>query len=113
MKIGIITHYEVHNHGAILQLNALIKVLEKKKIKAFALRFDKNYDFVGPELKHKYEIGIRSIPLYINYLRRQGIKQTLFNIKKKSLLEGFKSKYDLVNGYYTEYKKLDAVCIGS
>lgn len=29
MKIGIITHYDVHNHGAILQMNALIKVLKK------------------------------------------------------------------------------------
>ena len=27
MKIGIITHYDVHNHGALLQLNALIRIL--------------------------------------------------------------------------------------
>lgn len=29
MDIGIITHYDVHNHGALLQLNALCKVLKK------------------------------------------------------------------------------------
>ena len=29
MKIGIITHYDVHNHGALLQLNALVQVLRK------------------------------------------------------------------------------------
>ena len=30
MKFGIITHYDVHNHGAILQMNALKKVLEQR-----------------------------------------------------------------------------------
>ncbi len=30
MKIGIITHYNVHNHGALLQLYALKRVLEEK-----------------------------------------------------------------------------------
>lgn len=113
MNIGIITHYDVHNHGAILQLNALTKVFARKNIEAFALRFEKNYDFIGHELKHKYDIGIRSIPIYVNYLRRQGTKQTIFNIKKKRLLETFKSENGLVGGYYTDYKDLDAVCIGS
>lgn len=28
MKYGIITHYDVHNHGAVLQLNALINCLQ-------------------------------------------------------------------------------------
>jgi len=113
MTIGIITHYDVHNHGAILQLNALTKVFAEKNIKAFALRFEKNYDFIGHELKHKYDIGVRSIPIYMNYLRRQGAKQTMFNIKKKRLLESFKSKNGLVGEYYTDYKDLNGVCIGS
>lgn len=48
MKYGIITHYDVHNHGAVLQLNALIKVLKRDfGIDAKALQFDKNYDFTG------------------------------------------------------------------
>lgn len=55
MKYGIITHYDVHNHGAILQMNALIKVLKRDfNIDAQALRFDKNYDFMGRALKAKY-----------------------------------------------------------
>ena len=31
MKYGIITHYDVHNYGDVLQLNALIKVLKHLK----------------------------------------------------------------------------------
>lgn len=31
MKYGIITHYNVHNDGAVFQLNALIKVLKQLK----------------------------------------------------------------------------------
>ena len=65
MKYGIITHYDVHNHGALLQLNALKQVLKNLDIEATALRFDKNYDFIGSALKAKYEIGFKSLNIYI------------------------------------------------
>ena len=56
MKYGIITHYDVHNHGAVLQLNALVLALRKRYgVEAQALQFDKNYDFMGRELKAKYD----------------------------------------------------------
>ena len=46
MKYGIITHYDVHNHGASLQLNALVKVLKRDfNVDAQALRLDTNYDY--------------------------------------------------------------------
>lgn len=61
MRIGIITHYDVHNHGALLQLNALIKILSKQGIQAQALQYDKNYDFLGVKLKNKYNISVKSI----------------------------------------------------
>lgn len=32
MEIGILTYYGVHNHGAVLQVNALKMVLEEKGI---------------------------------------------------------------------------------
>ena len=31
IDIGIITHYDVHNHGALLQLNALVKTLQREE----------------------------------------------------------------------------------
>lgn len=113
MKFGIITHYDVHNHGALLQLNALIQVLANKGIEAYALQFDKNYDFLGVKLKNKYNISIKSIPFYLKYLKEQGLKKTLFNIKKRKILEKFKREQLLIGGYYTDEKDLNAVIIGS
>lgn len=114
MKIGIITHYDVHNHGAILQMNALIKVLRLKfNADAHALQFDKNYDFLGRELKAKYEIGIKSVGIYVKYLFDRGLKVFLFNVKKKGLFEEFKKRENLIGDYYSESENLDAVIIGS
>jgi len=63
MNIGIITHYDVHNHGALLQLNALVSCLKRQGHNAKALQFDKNYDFLGHTFKSKYNISINSIPV--------------------------------------------------
>ena len=58
-KVGIITHYDVHNHGAHLQLYALVKCLAKLGYEAKALRFQKNYDFMGgAEAGKKYNVRI-------------------------------------------------------
>ena len=114
MKYGIITHYDVHNHGAILQMNALIKVLKKNfDIDAQALQFDKSYDFMGRQWKVKYELGIKSIGIYIKYLLERGLKIFLFNVKKKGLFEDFKTKENLIGEFYADAKGLDAVVIGS
>lgn len=114
MKYGIITHYDVHNHGAILQMNALVKVLKKDfDIDAQALQFDKSYDFIGQQWKAKYEPSIKSIGIYIKYLIERGLRIFLFNIKKKFLFESFKAKENLIGEFYAEAKDLSAVIIGS
>lgn len=114
MTYGIITHYDVHNHGALLQLNALVQVLRQRfGIGAAALRFDKNYDFLGHELKVKYEISLRSSGVYLRYLRENGLRRMLFNVKKKQILDNFKRRQSLAGDYYTAYEKLDGVIVGS
>lgn len=113
MKIGIITHYDVHNHGALLQLNALIRILSSLGIEAQALQYDKNYDFLGINLKNKYNISIKSIYFYINYIKKEGLKKTLFNIKKKKTLDLFKKRNNLIGEYYSQTKNIDAIVIGS
>jgi len=114
MTYGIITHYDVHNHGALLQLNALVQTLRRQfGIVSYALQFDKNYDFLGRGLKAKYEISLRSVGIYLKYLRESGVGRFLFNVKKKKLLDGFKTKNHLVGDYYTEVGKLNGVVIGS
>lgn len=113
MKYGIITHYDVHNHGALLQLNGLVKVLKGFDIEACALQFEKNYDFLGLEMKSKYEISIKSFGVYFNYLKERGLRQTLYNYKKKKVLDKFRFQEQLVGDYYTDCGELDGVVIGS
>lgn len=113
MDIGIITHYDVHNHGALLQLNALCKVLKGIGYEAAALQFEKNYDFLGVELKNKYNISLRSIPYYLGYLAKKGVSKTCYNVQKKRTLDKFKVHEKLVGDYYTQYKSMKAVIVGS
>ncbi len=112
-NVGIITHYDVHNHGAVLQLTALINVLARMGITAKALQFEKNYDFMGHQLKEKYSISAKSMGVYLKYLLSNGLHKTLYNIKKRNTLNGFKSKHNLIGSYYSESPQLDAVIIGS
>lgn len=112
-RFGIITHYDVHNHGALLQLTALIRVLASKGIQANALRFDKNYDFIGHELKARYNVSVSSIGMYVNLLMKRGIGWTLYNFLKRKKLNKFKKQTKIIGNYYSEDKELDAVIIGS
>lgn len=112
-KFGIITHYDVHNHGALLQLTALIRVLEAKGIEARALRFDKNYDFLGPQLKAKYDVSIRAVGLFVKFMLERGLGATLYNFRKRRTLIGYKTKQGIVGDYYSNSPKLDGVIVGS
>lgn len=111
MKIGIMTHYGVHNHGALLQLYALRQVLQGEGNTAKALTFNKNYDFMEGGVDKKYEISWRSIPFYLSYINKIGIRRTFFNYKKKKILDRFRKS--LVGEYYSRAINLDAVFIGS
>lgn len=113
MKIGIITHYDVHNHGAVLQMYALEKVLENFGNEAKGLTFHKNYDFFESYAENKYNISLKSIPYYIGYLMEKGIKKTYFNYKKKQILDNFKFSNKMIGEKSSEAKDLDTVFIGS
>lgn len=52
MKIGILTYYGVHNHGAVLQANALKSVLQKMGHEVSFVSFERNYG-----LKSIFETG--------------------------------------------------------
>ncbi len=112
-KVGIITHYDVHNHGALLQLTALIRVLKSRGISAKALQFDKNYDFIGHKLKVKYDISIKSLTLYLEYLKEKGLKCTWYNYRKRKSLNTYKHNENIVGDYYSESPWLDGVIVGS
>ena len=112
-KIGIITHYDVHNHGAHLQLYALQQVLREFGYNASALRYTKNYDFMPIDSSKKYNITLSSIPFYFRYLMKKGVRKTLFNIKKRKILKDFRKEQNLVGEYYSRETNLDKVVIGS
>lgn len=112
-KFGIITHYDVHNHGALLQLTALIKVLENLGIEAKALRFDKNYDFMGYKMKAKYNPSLQSLGIYLKYIISKGINCTFYNYLKSKTLSKYKKDKEIVGDYYSESPNLDCVIIGS
>ena len=76
MKYGIITHYNVHNHGASLQLNALKKVLKRDfDIDAQALQFETNYDFADKSVKEKHKISIKSVGYFIGYIKAHNLTE--------------------------------------
>lgn len=113
MKIGVITHYDVHNHGALLQMYALQQVLRKFNIEPEGLTFKKNYDFYHEYSEKKYNIGISSIPYYIGYLIKNGFSKTLFNVKKRNKLENFKKEKNMVGRSTIDAVDLKGVFIGS
>ena len=112
-KYGIVTHYMVHNHGAVLQLTALIRTLKKKGIEASALQFEKSYDFMGHAVRAKYEISIKSVGIYIKYLMSEGFRKTWYNFRKSRTLSHFKKETGIIGPYYTDAKDLNGVIIGS
>lgn len=114
MKFGIITHYDVHNHGAFLQLNGLCKVLKYEfNIDAKALQFDKNFDFAENGVKEKHKITFKSIGYFIRYILERGLNIFLFNIKKKLLFSRFIRKENLIGSRCDHTEKLDGVIVGS
>lgn len=113
MKIRILTHHSVFNHGALLQLYSLKKVLEKYDESVCALDYKKNYDFMAEFADLKYNISLKSIPFYMKYLCSKGAGRTLFNIRKKRILDRFKEENALVGEYYSRCKEMDAVFVGS
>ena len=90
--IGILTHYQVHNHGAILQMHGLYHTLEKMGLQPTVLTYRKDFSFIDEKLTNKYSISLKSIPFYLGYLKEQGIAKTLFNFKKHKQLNDFKKQ---------------------
>ena len=114
MNVGIITHYDVHNHGASLQLNALIKVLKLNfGIDAQALQFETNYEFADESIKQKHRISVASIGFFYNYIRERGIRLFLFNIRKKWIFYSFNKREHLIGPDCQACEQLDFVIIGS
>lgn len=92
MRIGILTYYGVHNHGAVLQANALKTVLNSMGHECGFLEFERNYANISQQQAKKYKLGLDSIPFYLQYLQEKGIGNIAYNIGKKRTLADFRAK---------------------
>ena len=91
--IGILTHYQVHNHGALLQMHGLYHTLQNMGLQPRVLTYRKDLSFIDEKLTSKYNISLKSIPFYLGYLKQEGLGKTLFNVKKHKLLNKFKQNH--------------------
>lgn len=112
MKIGILTYYGVHSHGAVLQANATKKVLEEMGHEVEFIKFNRNYDYIPEGNEKKYSMSLSSIKFYLGYLRDRGIGNVLYNVKKNRTLNSFRNKSFVVGKRYSDFKS-DAIVIGS
>lgn len=100
MKIGILTYYGVHNHGAVLQANALKTVLSNMGHECGFLAFERSYSNISSEQTNKYKLNFGSIPFYAKYLYEKGPGNILYNLKKRKTLNDFRTQnIPLISNY--------------
>lgn len=110
MKIGILTHYNVNNQGAQLQMQAMKYYLEDMGHRVCILTYEKNFDFNKKEAK-KNSMSFLNFPYYLKeYLWGKGVGLTIFNFRK--VLTHKKSWREL-NFMPYDKNDCDAVIIGS
>lgn len=110
MKIGILTHYNVNNQGAQLQMLAMKYYLEDMGHSVCILTYEKNFDFDKGEAK-KNSMSLRNFPYYIkNYLFDKGIALTAFNTRKALTHKKFRESLEF-EPY--DQNDCDVVIIGS
>lgn len=111
MRIGILTHYDVNNQGAQLQMYALCSKVKELGHEPVVLTYVKNYDF-DREKKLRYQASIKSVPYYIkNYLLKSGIGSLYRNYKKLKKNKEFRKATFQFENYATS--KIDMAIVGS
>ena len=113
LKYGIVTHYNVLNHGAVLQLEALIKFLKEFGVNAKALQYERNYDYTDDKLKSKYRVGLGSISFFLKFIKERGLCNFFFLYKKTKILARYRKDNNLVGPDYQKSEPLDGVIVGS
>lgn len=111
MRVGILTHYDVNNLGAQLQMYALYHELSELGEQPVVLTYNKNYDFEY-EQKLRNQIGLRSIPyIFREFVLKKGLRQTAHNTVKYLVNKKFRADNFQLSFYATT--PVDAVVIGA
>lgn len=113
MKIGILTHYNVSSHGALLQLYAMKKVLEDMGHTVKVLSYNKNFDFISEEEKKHYSASFKNILFYLKeHLLKDGLSMLFYQYRKQKILNNFRiENFDIIP--YIKADNLDCVVVGS
>lgn len=94
MKIGILTHYQVESHGALLQHYALTEVLRQMGHDVHTLTYTKNLDFASRQDGKKFSVGLKSVPFYLReYLLKKGPGFVWTMAKKHFVLRAFQRHF--------------------
>lgn len=113
MKIGILTHYNVSSHGALLQMFALQEELKAKGHEVYILTYNRNLDFIDEETKKRFSASIRNLPYYLSsYMGKDGIGCLFYQKKKQRVLNAFRERHFKMLPYI-ESGKLDCVIVGA
>jgi len=110
MKIGILTHYNVYNLGAQLQLLSLEAYLKDLGHEVNVLTYEKNYDFLEGE-RERNSASWKALPFYVkHYLIEKGPGLTWFNYRKVKAINRSITGHD-----FAPYDRsgCDAIVIGS
>ena len=113
MKIGILTHYNVSSHGALLQMYSLQSELEKMGHDVVILTYNRNLDFIDDETKKRFSASFRNITYYLKtYLLQNGLPMMLYQYRKQKVLGRFRNQYFSFMPY-TVSCELDCVVVGA
>lgn len=109
-KVGILTHYDVVNNGAVLQMYCLYHWLLEHNCSPTILTYQKNFDF-APEEAKKYELKLKNLPFFLKKYFIQYSPRVFFSkVKKTKLIKNFSKKEFVFEPYTT---MLDGAVIGS
>ena len=110
MIIGILTHYNVYNLGAQLQMLALEAFLKELGHEVKILTYEKNFDFMTAE-KERNSGSWKALPFYVkHYLLERGPGLTMFNYRKVKAINRSVAKHTFAP---YDHSGCDAIVIGS
>lgn len=112
MRIGILTYYGIHNHGAVLQANALKTVLQNMGHEVEFLVFERSYEYIPQKQTKKYKIGIASVPYYAKYIFQRGMENVIYNYMKSRTLKAYRQSQFVLKTPYDAFDG-DVTVIGS
>lgn len=113
MRIGILTHYNVSSHGALLQMYALQEELRARGHEVCILTYTRNMDFTSQQQRMRFSASAKNLPYYLKtYMGDGGLPLLHYQYKKQQDLRSFReTHFEFLP--YVESGQLDCVVVGA